>query len=481
MRRGSVKSLTSDWIDNNTIVAYSLNIWKDVITVNREPTMLKRKIMVDTNYLTLVNKKDLISMLLDPNYESSVSSPQKKQMARLFRDFMERKLDLCFSNIIIREFIGRAPKRKDLLEVYKRYIVVLTPKDNFASHFWDLAAAVNSRIIETGEEGDIKDTYSYILGTLAKINYFVTEDADVERVYRYFSRFREKSYEERKRETRKIKGVFKILCSASNAEFPIDEILGFFFFNEHEPLLIPVSIARLQDRLPEVLDRSEVILWLFRSLQEIDRAREFVSEMPSEWDEEIVERARKRIYDIANSIGVHCIEGIDECSFQVKLVEEGIKWTEQASDRELASKISSQLSFLHGVIYSEEMEDEYMNWEEKFSAEEPTKRFRVTCKGCDAPFEIEAEYVGVVCSEPREMGAERCHQWLGESSCPSCGKEASVVHELWEYPEFCHNYEDTECDGCELIREETTELPTTTLEGFFGNQPTENSKKTSKQ
>jgi len=478
---GSVETLPSNWIDAHTIVFYSPDIWKDVIKLNRKPTMVNRTIMVDTNYLTLINNKDFISMLLDPNYENSVTSPQKRQMARLFRDFTERKIDLCFSDIVMREFIGRAPKRKDLLEIYKRYIIVITPKSNLASYFWDLAAAVNSCIIEIGEEGDIKDTYSYIIIALARINYFVTEDRDVERVYRYFTRVREKSWEERKREIMKIKGVFKLLCGASNTGFPIDEILGFLFFNEHESLPIPVSIAGLEDRLPEVLDRSEVILWLFRLLQEIDRLRNFVSEMPPEWDEEIVERARKRISDIAESIGLGCIEGVDEYSFQKKLIEEGTKWTEQPYDSELAQSLNDQLSLLHSIIYSEEVENEYADWEEMFFAEEPSKTFRVTCKECGTSFEIETDYVGVVCSDPREMGTEHCHQWLGESSCPSCGRKVSIVHELWEYPEFFYNWENTECDGCELIREKTTEQPTTTLEKFFENQHTENSKKTSKQ
>jgi hypothetical protein len=204
-------------------------------------------------------------------------------------------------------------------------------------------------------------------------------------------------------------------------------------------------------------------------LQEIDWLRKSVSELPPEWDEEIIKRARKRIHDIANSIGLQGVDGIDECSFHVKLVEEGRNWTEHADDGELASNLSNQLSLLHGIIYSEEFEGEYMNWEEQFYAEEPTKKFEVECEECGARFEIEADYEGVVNAEPREMGSEFCHEWLGETSCPSCGSEVSIVHELWEYPEFFYNYEDTECSGCMLISEKTTEKPTTTLEKFFGN------------
>lgn len=448
-------------------IIYSPDVWKEVIKLSRDLTFSERAVIVDTNYLTLINKKDFVSMLLDPNYESTVRSSLKKQMAKLFRDFMERKIDLCFSNFIMREFIGLAPKRKDLLEIYRRYIVIIGPKENLEPYFLDLAAAINSCIVERGEEGDVKDTYSYILAALVKIKFFVTEDRDVKRVYRYLSRMKEKSSDEIRREIRKIKGVFGLLCETSNPEFPIDEILSFLFFEGQENLPVPVSIARLENRLPQVLERFELILWMFRSLQEIDWLRGHVGEMPAEWNDEIVATAKKRIYEVANSIGVQPHEAIDECSFKSKLIEEETRWSQQTEDQELASNLSHQLDLLHGKIYEEETEVEYLDWEEKFNAEEPIKKFMVMCSECNETFEIEADYNGVVNVEQREMGPEFCHEWSEETTCPNCGNDVSITHELYEYPQFFYNFEDTECNGCEILHEEAPEPPSTTLEDFM--------------
>lgn len=449
------------WI--SSAIGYSPDICRKSVKIDPELAMMDRTIMVDTNYLILVNQKDITYMFFDANYEDSVSGP-KKQMARLFRDAKNRKLDLCFSNLIMREFIGRAPKRKELLEIYRKYISVVTPADNLEPRFWDLAAALNSCIIETGQEGDVKNTYSYILATLAGVRYFVTEDQDVDRVYHYLNRVREKDHEEIAREIRKIKGVFKLLCP-SESTLPVDDILGFLFL-DLEPLPVPVSIARLKDSLPDVLDRTETILWMFRSLQEIAEFRTYVTELPAEWDEGTIETARSRIDEIACSIGLEYPGAIDPCSFYVKLVEEGSNWSEKTIDRELAAKLSEQLNLLWNIVYGEE-EVEYATREEQFYAEEPTKIFRVECDKCGEQLELEVDYQGVVEVNEREMGKEVCHQWSTEISCTSCGEILEVIYELWEYPEWVFNYENTECYGCELVSEKPTEPPTTTLADYF--------------
>lgn len=456
--------IDEDWIEKNTIFSINPNIWHDVIEFSKEPSMRDRTILVDTNYLTQVNQKDFAAMLLNSKYEDSLRSELKKQMARLFRGFMERKLDLVFSNFVMREFIGLAPKRSDLLETYKNNIIVITPKNNYEPCFFDLAAAINSCIAETGKSGDIKDTYSYVLACIAKVRYFVTEDPDVERVYQYFSHVREKEIEEQKREIRKISGMFKILSNVA-CNFPLNEVLSLLFHNIAEPLTIPVSIAKLEDSLPQVLDRCELVMWIYRSLQEIERSRKYVSSAVIGWDEEIVNRARDRINEIANAIGISS-EGITEFSFQLKIVEEGDKWEAQATDGEIASGVSAELNKLHAIMYEEPSEHEYANWEEQFFAEESTKTFLVECKTCEFHFSIEAEYQGIEYAEEREMGTEACHQWSGTENCPKCGEELRVLHELWEYPEFFFNYENTECEGCELLHEQKTEQPSCTLDDF---------------
>ena len=88
--------------------------------------------MVDTNYLILVNREDLARMFFDREYDNTIGSDTKKQMARLFRDVTDRKLDLCFSNFIMREFIGLVPGRQELLKIYKKYIAVIKPGGNWS-------------------------------------------------------------------------------------------------------------------------------------------------------------------------------------------------------------------------------------------------------------------------------------------------------------------------------------------------------------
>lgn len=445
-------------------IGYSPDVCRKLVKIDPEPAMIDRTIMVDTNYLILVNQKDIASMFFDPNYEDSVRAP-KKQMARLFRDARNRKLDLCFSNLIMREFIGRAPKRKEMLEIYKKYISVITPADNLESRFLDLAASLNSCIIESGQEGDIKDTYSYILAALAEVRYFVTEDKDLDRVYTYLNGVREKDLEEIGREIRKIKGVFKVLCEKPESTFPTHDVLGFLFLHS-TPLPVPVSISRLKDRLPDVLDRTETILWMFRSLQEIAELRRYVTEMPEGWNERIIEKAKLRIGDVAQSIGLQTLGRIDGRSFNIKLVEEGTNWCEESTDRKLATDLSDQLNLLWNIVYGEE-EVEYMTRDDQFDAEEPTKKFTVKCDKCGEQLELEAYYQGVVDAYEREMGKELCYQWSTEMSCPSCEETLGIIYELWEYPEWWFNYEGTECYGCELVGEKTTEPPTTTLANFF--------------
>jgi hypothetical protein len=383
---------------------------------------------------------------------------------------MERKIDLCFSNFIMRGFIGRAPRRRDLLEIYKRDIVVIAPKDNLEPRFLDLAAAINSCIIESGKEGDVKDTYSYIIAALAKIYLFVTEDKDVERVYRYFSQIRNKSIDEIAREIRKINEVYKLLSGTLANDFPVGEILGCFFMDDYGTLPIPVSVERLKSRLPQVLDKFDTILWIYRSLQEIESLSKYINDFPEDWDDDIIARAKERIYEVALEIGFQPTDPIDECNLKTKLIEEENRWAQQTTDEDLASSAGNHLSMLHSLLYKMEMGDstEYQDWEERFFAEEETKQFKVKCEQCEHEFEIETYYNGVVNTEQRSMGPEYCHEWSGDMDCPNCGSEISILHELFEYPQYFYNSEDTECTGCELLPEKTPEpAPLKTLADFM--------------
>lgn len=136
----------------------------EVITLSRDLANPKRSVMIDTQYIIQVNKEELMPILLDPNYEIAAQNGFKKQMGRLFSNAISKKIDLCFSNNIMREFVGLVPKKRDLLEIYKRNIVVVSPKSYFETCFMDLAAAIGSRMVHTKcGNGDVKDTYSFLL------------------------------------------------------------------------------------------------------------------------------------------------------------------------------------------------------------------------------------------------------------------------------------------------------------------------------
>jgi hypothetical protein len=448
------------------------DVSKEVIALNRDLTMPKRTVIVDTNYLIQVNKDEFASMLLDPKYEvSSKKSPQKKQMARLFRNMMERKIDLCFSNFIMREFIGRVPKKRDLLEILKRHIVFITPKENFESNFMDLAAAIDSCMNQSGYGcGDVKDTYSYILSVLAGVAYFVTEDKDLKRTYGYFSDVATRTFEEKKKEISKIKDLYNAIRGSSSSYFPLERVLEGLFLELNKPLTVPISLVRLENSLPLVLDKFDTIVWIFRSINEIEWLKRIVRKLPDDWDYGVVERAKKRIVEIAQSLGFESYETINESSLKTRLIELESKWSQQTTDDDIGYDLDSQFQVLQMVLYQEELEDtkEYADLEEYFTDKEDPKTFRVRCEQCSHEFELDAWYEGIVCVEQREMGPESYHKWGGEEECPNCGADITVEHEVYEYPMFFQNDEDTICDGCEVLPEKVPEEPpSTTLEDFM--------------
>jgi hypothetical protein len=431
-----------------------------LVKTSRPLVMTDRSVMVDTNYLVLVNGEDLVGMFFDREYENKVGSTTKKQMARLFRDVTDRKLDLCFSNFIMREFIGLVPGRQGLLEIYRRYIAVNEPKDSLEPRFLDLAAAINALLARSGRAGDIKDTYSYILATLGNIRYFVTDDKDVQPLYDLICRIRRKDHHEIASEIRAICYTFGLLSNAQEAEFPIKDILGFLLLGPRDPT-IPVSIGELRDHLPDVLTRAETILWMHESLEEIEWMRKSVASMPSDWNEKLLEQARSRISNIAHQIGLEDGAGIDADALRIRLIEKEASWNELPKDRDLASALSQQLESLRQLLYESDIEDGFDSFEEKFRAEQPIKEFRVLCENCDKDLVLEAEYQGVVDVEQRDMGPELLHEWLADDKCASCGKRVELRYQYWEYPLFMFNYEDTTCHGCRIVPKTATESGTT--------------------
>lgn len=291
--------------------------------------MLDRTVIVDTNYLIQVNQKDILGMFFDPKYENTVASPLKRQMAKLFRNVMNRKIDLGFSNFIMREFIGRVPKRSDLLEIFKRYITIISPRDNLETCFLDLAASINSRTIDVGQECDVKDTYSYILALLAGVRYFVSEDSDLERLYEYLTRVRGMDSQAKAREIRRIRDVYRLLCDIPESTFPVEDVLRFLFLGS-DPLTVPISISRIQAQLPDVLDKAHMMLSILRTLRKADLMRKSVGDKTEGLDVALLEKARSRVREVAKDIGVDHTASTELIA--ARLVEEEAKWKEHPSD-----------------------------------------------------------------------------------------------------------------------------------------------------
>ncbi|WXG46134.1 MAG: hypothetical protein WED05_05635 [Candidatus Atabeyarchaeum deiterrae] len=424
----------------------------ELIVISPEPAMFERTIMVDTNYLMQVNQEDIMEMLFNPCYEDKFTEASKlikKQMIKLLRDVVNRKLDLCFTNHIAREFVCRQCMKKGLIKIYMKYITVLTPREAFESEFLNVSAAINSQIPDPLGKGEINDTYSYILAALAGSKYFVTEDKHVTSIYKYLAGIREGDSNLKAKEIKNVNETYKILNSQETA-FPIDDVLK-ALFGDLGSLPVPIKIGSLGDSLPNVLDKEDVLVRILRFLQEIGHLRASSAKVPDGWDESLVEKSRLRISAVAKSVGISDFEKVDPSRFGAKLRERIADWTGEPSDQQLAEDLGGKVSDLRAIMYKEEVG--YMDWEDQFSAEEPVKEFKVECGNCRSHVELEAYYDGVVEVDDREMGTENLHEWSGEIECPSCGNLLEVVYRVWEYPVMCFNTDETECEGCKLLPE----------------------------
>ncbi|MFX0135343.1 MAG: hypothetical protein ACFFDN_16985 [Candidatus Hodarchaeota archaeon] len=92
--------------------------------------------------------------------------------------------------------------------------------------------------------------------------------------------------------------------------------------------------------------------------------------------------------------------------------------------------------------------NEYRDFGEYFENEESEIDVDVKCPNpdCEHVDTATVSYDGVLETHEREMGNEKTHSWSGEYICPKCGKESSVEHKKWEYPEGVINDEETKCN-----------------------------------
>jgi hypothetical protein len=193
--------------------------------------------------------------------------------------------------------------------------------------------------------------------------------------------------------------------------------------------------------------------------------------LPPEWDYSVIEKTKERILQIAKAVGFQPTDKISEYTLKTRLIEAENNWSLDSTDEDIGFDLDSQFNKLHNIIYEEEIASssrDYISLEEYYEYEEETKIYTVKCNDCGNEFELSLDYRGVTEVNQREMGAEMFHEWSGEDECPKCGSEVSLTYELFEYPEWAENDEDTECSGCEVVIEKLSEKPpSTTLSDFM--------------
>ena len=333
------------------------------------------------------------------------------------------------------------------------------------SCFFDLAAAINARLAETGGAGDVKDTYSYILAALTHVRYFITEDKDLRRLYAYLTQIQSKGYYEIQKEIRRVRDVFETMSNSSESIFPIGKILERLFWGQ---IPTPVSILDAKNAIAEVLTKTETMLALGRSLARIDSALASMQsgniEIPNWFNGKATDAARTRIESVATAVGVDA-KNLTVDTFRAALVEKESAWTEDATDKELINTLGIYLEWFQEYLYVEEEED-YASLEDRYRAEELTKIFLVKCEECETKSEVETEYEGVVETEQRAMGTEYTHLWAGDADCPHCKNGLHVEYTRYEYPMGWMNFDDLEADGCEILEKPPPDKSQRTIDSF---------------
>ncbi len=414
---------------------YSNYYFKDLIEFGREGdtfvTRTCKSAMVDTNYLIQTNEKDIISMFFDKEYEEKISSPLKKQMARLFRSFVEGKITLFFSNSIRREFIYIAPEKKSLVSKYSRYMFQIGSKRCFESYFLDLSSIINLQAKETGYKVDLLDTYSYIVACLTGINYFISADSDVKGIFNYITDIKNKTHVEKIKEIKKLMKSNEALFCISERAFPIKKIIEFLFLSSFS-LTIPINIKDMIGNLPKASEKASSVIRLCNMINEIEENFDLIDND----ERSLIQKAQELIHKICEEIDSDVQklgERISIPNLHVHLIEKDTMWHIPEELDKFSDDLLIILGKIEDQLYTDEEEQDYKDLEEYFNDSLFTLQPIVKCK-CGNEFEDWIYYGGVVAKETREMGAESLHVWNNEVECPACKEEETVEVQLWEYP-----------------------------------------------
>ncbi|MDR2204509.1 MAG: hypothetical protein LBE76_09525 [Nitrososphaerota archaeon] len=420
----------------------STNYDNSLVVFSNKPTMVNKSVFVDTNYLNQLSTKDIESMTENPRYVNKINTPHKKQMLKLFDAFRKRKIDLIMSDMVKNELIGQI--KSTVFENYTKYLITIDNNDNM-DIFFTVAAAINACIHETGKNGDVKDTYSYLLAIAGNIRYFATQDRDILPVYDYLNNKIVKQNRDGKiEEINKIKKQIKLLAKGPKA-LRAEKMVDCLFLNTLPTFTLPISLFETDEKIYCIFERSEVILWMYRSLKSIENT-EYLLKI-DKWDYGVIDKCVQRVQKLAKQ--VNCISGvdIDENNFQLYLFKNSAQWQKKVDDKKLTKKLNAQLVLLQKTMAVENYG--YIS-EDEIDKKESEKSFDVKCDTCGNVFEIITVYEGPVESHERAMGAERRHKWTDEVECPKCEEYAGIEYFIWEYPEGSREYTNVQCNNCEV-------------------------------
>ena len=429
---------------------FSKGYFKELVEFNKEVKWYGKTAIIDTNYLIQINREDLTSMFFERDYEEKISNPLKKQMAKLFRSHTKGELALFFSNSIFREFIYISPDKVDLVLQYNKYLFRIGSKRQFEPFFLDLASLLNLRARETGHKADLVDTYSFIISTLAGIDYFITEDSDLKGIFDYVNGIRNSSYLHKVGEINKLMKLSAMFFNIEEKDFPLKKIIE-YLFQSKEKLTIPINIKGIADTLTKVSEKVESVVALCEMVNQIEEQKAMLNKEHMS----PLAKARELINEICKSIQLEMPkpeERINVGNLSINLIEKDGLWKKPAEVDEIHTALFQVIQDIYDKIYGEEEEEGYETLEEYFVSSLLEIEVKAKCK-CGHKFETYIYYGGVVAREEREMSSELLHVWNNEFNCLKCGEFLEIELRLREYPIGLLNYIEFD-SKCEILNED---------------------------
>ena len=404
-------------------------------------------VIIDSNYLLQFNKEDLFHLFFDSTYQKRIANPLKKQMAMLIVCRNQAKLTIFVSNQIFREFVKIAPDKMDLLPYYKKYFAAIGSKRDNESYFLDLSNLLTLRANSNGFKADSSDTYSFIIASLANIEYFISEDNDLKGIFQYFTHFRKGDQATLKKEVDIVVKMSEELFDVKQEIFPIRKIVESLFKTGF--LTCPVSLKDVTKDLPEINEKTNVVTNFCNIINQILSCK---NKSILEDRTKILDKALNLVADISRQMGINLPKNqdlIDVPEFLMMLIEKECLWKLPEDIRKTETKLLNLLD----NIYKKEEESSGDTWEEIFSNSVPDLEIEAKCD-CGHEFSESIFYEGIVSSDERAMGDELLHVWNNSFKCPECNKEITVELSVWEYPEGLLNAADFSESDCEVLNKE---------------------------